>query len=544
MKNLFFLLLMCVAMGVQAETLPDNIYFRAMQDEMNRSKKELRVKGSAKPFYIAYRVRRPSPSQEIAADLGQLFPLQEENKFTGVGISVYIYAGDKQNNSSGYEDDYYARTVLAGRTGDSYESVRDALWQLTDLEYVKASNVAEKKEAYKRRKNVTQEPADFSRAPQGKYVEEIAALSPRAVAQYAPLLQALSNQTAAYPYLEQYQIAVRQGQTEEYFLDSEGDFYQLAIPTSQVTFQAKWHTKDGYSEGASVSFPLPSENEENFIRERAAQFLQQMQRSRQAVKGAPYLGPVLLMPQAAGGYLNQFFVRNVRHAKPLLSAVHDTDASSGRFRDKMGMRVISPIFDVFDRPLLRQYQGKPLLGFMPVDGEGVAAQELQLVSGGKLKALPSSRSLVPGQKQSNGHGRMGNQYPRPTVTNVFFEPTNPLPTDQLESELLTRCREQELEYCYIFHVFPGQAGADKLATAERIYTQDGHKEPVYGLEWTEVASGSLRDIWAAGAEKEVFNSVENGVPVSVVAPALLIDNVELMVTQKQPDQKPFLPLPN
>ena len=129
------------------------------------------------------------------------------------------------------------------------------------------------------------------------------------------------------------------------------------------------------------------------------------------------------------------------------------------------------------------------------------------------------------------------------ATNVFFEPKNPLPSDKLEAELLARCREQELEYCYIFHVFPGQAGADKLATAERIYTKDGHKEPVYGLEWTEVGSSSLRDIWAAGDKQEVTHISEYGVNVSLVAPALLIDNIELMVTQKKPDQKPFLSLP-
>ena len=386
MKKLVCLLLLILTCGLFAEKLPDNIYFRAMQAEMDRTKKELHVKGSASPFYIAYRVRRPGVAQEITADLGQLFALEKTSNFAGVGVSVYIYAGDKQNNSSGYEDDYYARTVLSGRTGDSYESLRDALWQLTDLEYVKASNVAEKKAAYKRRKNMTGEAADFSNTPRAHYVEEITTAKEWDAEAYKELLQALSDQGKQYPYLERYQITLRHSHTAEYFLDSEGNFYQINIPGDQIGFQAKWHTQDGYSEAASANFAVPDEKAVDFIRQQAAAFLEQVQRSRLAVKGAPYLGPVLLTPRAAGGYLNQFFVRNIRFAKPLLSALRDADPTAGRFRDKIGMRVISPIFDVFDRPLMRKYQEESLLGFMPIDGEGVAAEELQLVAGGKLKA--------------------------------------------------------------------------------------------------------------------------------------------------------------
>jgi len=542
-KYSYLILTLLWGASLAAVNLPDNIYFHAMQDEMARTKKELHVKGSAKPFYIAYRLLRPQITQEFAADLGQPYPLQNPVSFNGVTVSVYIYAGDKKNNSSGYEDDYYARTVLAGRTADSYASLRDALWQLTDLEYVKASNVADKKAAYKRRKNLTREPTDFSAAPKSSFVEEIPPLNLPPEAELEALVQKLSNQSAQYPYLEKYRVVLRFAQSAEYFLDSEDNFYQKYVPASQMILQALWHTRAGYEEKSSAVFALPTENIAGFAREKSNAFLQQVARSYQAQKGAAYLGPVLLMPYAAAGYLNQFFVKNVRYAKPLLSAVRETDPSAGKFRDKLGMRVISPLFSVFDRPLARVYQTEPLAGFMPVDGEGVTAQELQLVANGKLITLPSARSLMAGQKQSNGHGRLGNVYPRATVTNVFFEAKNALAHDQLEKELLARCREQELDYCYIFHVFPGQPGADQLATAERIYTTDGHKESIYGLEWSEVSSGSLRDIWASGDKNEVFSTAENGVSWSVVAPGLLIDNIELMPTQRKPDQKPFVSLP-
>ena len=93
-------------------------------------------------------------------------------------------------------------------------------------------------------------------------------------------------------------------------------------------------------------------------------------------------------------------------------------------------------------PQLREYDGRTLPAFMPLDDEGVESQELQLVQSGKLLALPTIRSLVKGQKQSNGHARMSSRtLPRAVLTNVFFTPKTSLTQEELEQKLLDRCRE-------------------------------------------------------------------------------------------------------
>ena len=196
------------------------------------------------------------------------------------------------------------------------------------------------------------------------------------------------------------------------------------------------------------------------------------------------------------------------------------------------MRVLSPLFDVFDRPLQRQYQGSVLAGFMPVDAEGVAAQPLQLVKSGKLQALPTMRSLIKGQTKSNGHARSTTQYPRADVTNVFFEPSEAVSTEELEAKLLQRCRELGLEYGYIFYSFPH-------IMADRIYTADGHKEPIYGIKLDGLTARSLRDIWAAGTDNEVTSFGNK----SIITPSILVDEIEVVPTQQKPDRKPFVPLP-
>ncbi len=526
----------CLCLLVQsagATELPDNIYFRAMQAEMNRTKKHLHVEGSAKPLYIVYRIAHQE-GQHFSADMGQLYKTSGRDPISGVGMAVYMYAGDQKHNSSGFVDDHYPYTVLSGRGGDSEEALRQNLWQLTDLEYIKASNLAEKKEAYRRRKNLGEEPNDFSTAPHASYVQDIQPFVPYPAAPFEALVQELSAEGKKWPYLEQYEVSVQLGQVARYFLDSEGNFYQIQVPANEVTLVASFRNTDGYKRSLQANYPLPLDisKAEEFIRAKATEFLQQVSQQRTAKKAEPYIGPVLFMPEAAAGFFQQLFIKNIRNSKPLLSARSETDASAGLFKDKVGMRVMSPVFEVFDRPQAREYQGFALAGFMPVDAEGVQAQELHLVENGKLKTLPTIRSLIKDQSRSNGHARSASAYPRANVTNVFFEPTSAVSPELLEEKLLQRCRELGLEYGYIFHSFP-------YVLAERIYTADGHKEAVYGIKLDGLTARSLRDIAAAGTDAQSINSGN----ISVITPSILVDEIEMVPTQQKPDRAPFVSLP-
>lgn len=126
------------------------------------------------------------------------------------------------------------------------------------------------------------------------------------------------------------------------------------------------------------------------------------------------------------GVLWAFWVRGVEKNKPLLSAAFEDDPEAGELRNKVGMRVMSMVADVYDRPHLREFKGRRLPNFAPVDDEGVATQDLTLVSGGKLVQLPSSRRSVKKGEKSNGHAFFLNSYPRERLTTVVVEPKNPL----------------------------------------------------------------------------------------------------------------------
>ncbi len=212
---------------------------------------------------------------------------------------------------------------------------------------------------------------------------------------------------------------------------------------------------------------------------------------------------------------------------------------------------MSNVVDVTDQPLEKTWNGKPLGGFMPVDDEGVRAQALPLISGGKLRALPrASRPVAKGDK-SNGRARMTDvSLPREMLTNVFVTAKNPVPADELEAQLLAKCRALELEYCYILPVFPAmQKNKTDVLMAQKIYSSDGHKETVYGLQLSDLTPRSLRDIVAAGDDPDVsyIQPLAYGgdfLPEqSVVTPSLLLEELELVPDDKKADKKPFVKKP-
>lgn len=547
-KHFFFLLTLVFCAPVWAAHMPDNMYFRAMKDEMDRSLKELRVKGSPDPYYAAFKL---SLKRDIRAraSFGETYP--RESQTDTLEALVMLPAGTPRSDSLGFDSDrFYYRPGHDYNIAQSYEGIRQALWMLADRGYMEASDAYENKQAYKRQKNLTDKLPDFIRAPQASFVEDIPAFAPPPTEALENLARALSAKGRGVAYLEDFSAEVRAGRDEIYYLNSDGGLYQLARPYGRVVLSARLRNRDGYKEELRREIRLADAAllDEKELEKQTDEFLAELDKVHNAKKAEPYLGPVLLKPQAASGFLSALFIRNMRNIKPLLSALQDNDPTAGLFRDKTGMRVMSNVIDVYDKPLLRSYKGKPLDGFMPVDDEGVAPKELTLVSAGRLRELPLSRRPAKEGNQSNGHARMGwGTNPREALTNVFVEAKQPLSDAEMEAKLLSRCRELELEYCYVLTRFPAVGNSPQTGTvntAERIYTKDGRREPVFGVKIAGLTTRSLRDILAAGADEEVTYAHDSyDRSFSVVTPSLLVDEIEILPDEKKADRKPFIAKP-
>ena len=554
MKKLLLLLICCCASTVGfGEKLPDNIYFRAMKDEMKRTLHQLKRPGVPRPFYVAYKLENIRPLPKVEASLGALYPSSMRDE--RLNVYTILDIGTAKEDSMGYAHEAYWDYAYAPAwimsVSKSYDGLRQALWETTDEAYLFAAEVYQQKQAYKRQKNLPQNKPDFVPHTQTHFVEDTPEFRLPPTEQLQTWAQTLSTPPNTATYLEQFTVFFDPIQKEVYYLNSLGGFYHWSFAAVRVVWTARLRNKDGYKKELSKTLWLADMDSatETQLREQTDEFLQQVADVYHAKKATTYIGPVLLTAHAAGQFIKQAFVLNMQNITPLLSAKNETDNTAGKLRDKLELRVLSNVVNVYDRPTQRTFNGIPLSGFMPVDDEGVSAEELSLVTGGKLRALPrSSRPAEKGLK-SNGHARLApTSLPRENLTNVFVEAQQPVSAEELEQQLLEKCKALELEYCYILPSFPTNGAA--IPAAQRVYTKDGHKETVYGLKLADLTPRALRDIMAAGNDPEILqtvlpSSVKQTVPTqSIITPSLLLEELELVPDDAKPDKPPFVSKPN
>lgn len=543
-------LLLC-AWFAHAVPLPDNMYMRAMQDEIKRSMKKLRRPGVEKPYFIAYKLEQINSGAGAQASFGALY--DEEVRDSQLNAYVWVDIGNAQKDSLGYANDaYYAQHAYRPRFGNdlpkSYEGIRQILWRLTDKAYTFAAETYQQKQAYERTKQTEKKDKvpDVIPAKQATYVEEIPPLPTYDVAQLQTFVKQQSAKGKDLPFLEQFSVRIDPIQKVTYYLNSRGGFYQMAQFALRVKWFVVYRDKDGFKRTYNSNVWLAdfSPEQQAWVETSTDSLLHNLSLIYEATKGENYVGPVLLMPQPASRFIYEQLVQNFQNVHPLASAGYEADPQKGRF-DSEGQRIMSPGITVWDAPYLRVEGGIPLSGFMPVDDEGVESQPLTLVENGRVVEIPRTTRPLPDKKISNGHARITHHsMPRERLTNVIVDVEEFLSEEELIQKLLDRCEELGLEYGYIVYEWLNSA-AEPIVV--KVYL-DGQQEVIHGLQIESMSTRSLRDILAAGYSYEIIHiedpAGEEIIPTQTVnTPALLLEELELVVTEGKPDKKPFVPKP-
>lgn len=532
----FTAFIFCLALAAQSYAALDaGIIRKAMSDEMARNEKSLREKGFPKPFYIGYKITE-THTQSITALFGSI---SVDAGRTGYQAYVDVRVGDKKFDNTGYQD---SRAIL-WRTGAGYDIIRNILWEATDYAYKNALEQLSRKKSYKEQKNITEIYDDFSSAPKTTDIND-GAYAPLDKEYMKELAEAMSDAGAGLSTLEKLTAGISAETINTYFLNTEGSSYSAPSQIIKVTLNAAVRAKNGFVINKSKetlygrAADLPSKEE---LLKSARDFAVKTSALANAAPAEMYIGPVLLEGAGAVSFLQTLFLKNIANTKPLW--IEDgTDRTAGEFRERLGLPVISHIFDVYDDPLAKEYKGKKLLGFYTVDDEGVAAEKVRLVKNGKLINLLTTRSLIKGQKKSNGHGRTNSiDYPRAKPSNLFFIPDAPVPAAELKARFLEKCKELDLEYCIKI-----TEPIEDTFNAYKIYAKDGREEPLYGAEVSNLSLKNLRDIVMAGDDTAAYNfgGYERYLPTSIITPSFITGDMEIMPTQKKADKKPMVAMPS
>jgi TldD protein len=202
--------------------------------------------------------------------------------------------------------------------------------------------------------------------------------------------------------------------------------------------------------------------------------------------------------------------------------------------------VLPDFLDVVDNPTMKSFDGVNLVGAYDIDDEGVPAQSINLITDGKLENYLIGRAPVRDFPQSNGHGRAAvSAPPRPAVGVLKVTAKQGLTNEELNKKLLALAKDHELKSVYYVETLGGPTVPRLLYRINA----DGTRELVRGAHLADLDQRSIRsNIEAAGKDLWVANYFGE-VPETVIAPALLLDDVTIRRANEKNEKLPFYPPP-
>ena len=539
---------------------PRLVVLKALKEELDRSKQKLRLPGEDGPYFLRYLVR-DYDDYDLSARFGALVEDNYQHVRQG---AVEVRAGSYQFDNTADDStektfdlddfDHYQPPVYVPVDND-IDGLRATMWLQTDVRYKQALATLHKKRGARVTKMVEDEKMpSFSREKPSHAVDAPIELRMDR-AKWDDRLRRISALFKKYPEIFDAQVKLSADHQTRFIVTSEGTelVNERLIYSLQLTASAR--AKDGLLINHFKAFygaresDLPDDRE---LERTASQLADEVKRLREAPMMDPFNGPAILLPEAAG----VFFHEALGHR---LEGERQNDNKEGAtFKGQIGKPVLPAFISVLDDPTLAKVGDVSLNGRYAFDDEGVAARPVTLVDHGILKNYLKSRTPVKGSLESNGHGRAeGTLDPIGRMASTIVKSDKVVPYAQLKQMLLEEIRKQKKAFGLIIADISGgqtntttydfQAFKGMPRIVYRVDVDTGEETLVRGVEFVGTPIGSLNRIVAASDQTAVFNGfcgAESGyVPVSTVAPAVLISEIELQRTRRALERPPLLPAP-
>ncbi len=551
----------------------DDAVLRAMRDEMERAR-SVRMAGLDAPYFLQYALD-DGETFSAAASLGGLISTRRERfRRPEIGVRVGDYRFDNTNYvGSGYF--FGPRYDTRFPIENSYDAMRRVLWLDTDGAYKSALEAISRKRAALRNVAVADQLDDFARA---RPVQRLLPVKRQALDDdaWTDRVRRLSAIFENYPAVKNSSVEMEAIDSAQYYVNSEGS--EVCSPERLIYLRARAVSQapDGMSLRDSAMFHaadftgLPAEEE-------MARAITEAARNATALAAAPrgeeYSGPVLFEGMAAPQLFAEVLGANfVLTRRPVTEPGRAGVFAFSELQGRRGARILPEWMDVMDDPARTEYRGRPLLGSYRVDREGVEAAPLALVEKGVLKDFLRTRQPVRGFEGSNGRARLPGAFgaSAAAISNLLVRASETVPAAELKKKLLEICDARGLPYGIVVRKmdYPSSASFEEVrrllagsaqagsravsmpALVYRVYP-DGREELVRGLRFRGLNARSLKDILAAGDDERAFDFLNNNAPFAlmggagyvaestVIAPSVLIDDLEL---QRMEDELPKLPL--
>jgi predicted Zn-dependent protease len=531
----------------------DLVVLSAMQDELERSQKKLRLEGYEDPYFISYQIK-DNEFYNIEGKYGAVVSSDRSRirrLFVDVRVGDYRFDNSIKGRSGGGIPFDGASSVPLD---NDPAAIRTALWQVTDYAYKEALAQYLNKKAVNVQEVKAEDFGSFTKEkPQVFYGAELTlAFDP---GKWEAAVREISSIYKDYKELLNADLSVTAQKETVYFINTEGTRYVRDEVLYSVDAEVAARAEDGkvIENYRNLYYVTPEDIPHvDELKETIREMVEDAVRMSKAESLPPLSVPALLEPEAAG----VVFHEAVGHR---LEGERQIDDDEGQtFKDKVGKKIIPGFLSIIDDPSMKSFNGTHLMGYYPFDDQGVPGQRTVLVENGVLRNFLMSRTPIEGFRNSNGHGRASyGQSPVARMSNTIIESSKEYPQDRLKELLIEEVKRQKKPFGLIIKSMRGgetntssynfQAFRGTPLVLYKVDPETGEETPVRDIEIVGTPIVTVNKIIATGDDYAVFNGfcgAESGyIPVSTVAPSILVSEMEFQRESSKKEKPPLLPPP-
>jgi TldD protein len=556
-----------------ADESESDTMIRAMRDELERSRK-MSLNNLEPPYFLSYSLDE-AENFAISASLGGVLVRRREPVRDP---HVQVRVGDYKFDNTNFAGFNVGVRYDLGRLPleDSYPLIRRFFWLYTDAAYKSAVESISRKRAALRNLSQSETINDFAKADPVKLVRPFVPLAIDEEA-WVKRVRTLSAIFSKYPDVKNSNVEMESSSGGNVLVNSEGT--QVRSPENVIFVRARAQAQapDGTTLRDAVNFQaldaqhMPGDAEMTQGITRVAENVMALSH---APKGEDYSGPVLFSGEASAQILAEVLGKNLAMVRRPVGDNGRGGFTPSELDGRIGAKVLPESFDVVDDPTQKEWHGRPLFGSYDVDREGVVPKPLPVVEKGVLKSYLLTRQPVRGFEGSNGRARQpgGMGGSTAAISNLFISSSETVPVAELKKKMIDLMNTRGKPYGILIRKmdFPSTASLDEARRlisasqgsrpvsipilAYRVYP-DGREELVRGLRFRGFSARSLKDILATGDDSNTFEFMDSPAifalvgaasfnsEACVVAPSILIDDLELHPIEEELPKLPVVPAP-
>ena len=527
---------------------------QAMKDELTHSMEALK-KQPVPPYFLGYQIT-DSQSISVVSSFGALLSANENRRrILDVDLRVGEYAFDNTHalRGAGGGSDRSSSSIQVPIEDDP-QALRTLLWLQTDRRYKRTLEMLARVKANSHVRAAQEDKSDdFSREQPEKYTEKRSPLrADRKV--WEDKIRKYSAPFSRHPDITEARASLSASSETTWLVNSEGTEVETAQTTYQLSVSASARAPDGVSLPRFETFIATTPEglpDDSTVLKTVERMIADLLALRLAPVIDPYTGPALLSGRAAGVFFHEVFGHRIEGHRQKIETEGQT------FKKQINQAVLPATFSVYSDPTLRRQGSIDLVGAYRYDDEGVKARRVTVVENGVLQNFLMSRSPVDGFPKSNGHGRKQAGFAVVArQSNLIVQAAKAVPRAQLKKMLLEEVSKAGKPYGLLFDDIQGgftltgrsmpNAFNVMPIMVYRVFP-DGREELVRGVDLIGTPLNAFSSILAADDQPAVFNGIcgaeSGGVPVSTVAPGLLLSQVEVQKKATGRERAPLLPPP-